>query len=148
MKGNRRQTLMLQMCVGAGICGISMAWFGGRRKGSTGVEYEESEYKKSERGTEADVRADKKIRQRRVIQQRIRRWNKACKRIYDGKDRMKYRQKIRASTRWIRKRVITEAKEANIREGRKRGRQERKKDARKREGMGGGGRAKALITSS
>eukprot|EP00965_Chrysotila_dentata_P066225 2191715-Pleurochrysis_carterae.AAC.1 len=61
---------------------------------------------------------------------------------------MKYRQKIRASKRWIRKRVITEAKEANIREGRKRGRQKREKDERRRGGAGGGGRARALNASS
>eukprot|EP00965_Chrysotila_dentata_P021443 710310-Pleurochrysis_carterae.AAC.2 len=63
----------------------------------------EGENEEKKRGTKKHNKANKKIRQRRLIQHRIRRWIKACKGEYDGtKDRMKYRHKVRASLRWIR----------------------------------------------
>eukprot|EP00965_Chrysotila_dentata_P004359 141800-Pleurochrysis_carterae.AAC.1 len=143
MARNRKQTAMLLTHMLVGVCGIGIIWLLNREKRAAGPEYEEYEYKKENRGTKANLKASNRIRQRQLIQQRIRRWNKTRKGKYDGKDRMKYRQKIRASKRWLERRGTTEAQEANTRESRKRGRQKREKDKRRRGGSGGGGRARA-----
>eukprot|EP00965_Chrysotila_dentata_P048031 1593273-Pleurochrysis_carterae.AAC.2 len=71
--------------------------------------------------TQANAKANKRTRQRRLIQQRIRKWNKATKRKYDGKDRMQYRHKVRASKRWQQRKDTSEANRANAKESRKRG---------------------------
>eukprot|EP00965_Chrysotila_dentata_P260100 6213783-Pleurochrysis_carterae.AAC.3 len=60
----------------------------------------------------------------------------------------KYRHKIRASKCWLQKQSNTEAKEANSRECRERGRKTRHEDTRRRGGAGGRGRARAVSASS
>eukprot|EP00965_Chrysotila_dentata_P183988 6074961-Pleurochrysis_carterae.AAC.1 len=73
------------------------------------------ECKQHKRETKAGKQDRKKILQRRLIQRRIRRWYKACRHSYDGKIRMKYRQKVRASKRWLKMRSTREAGKANSR---------------------------------
>eukprot|EP00965_Chrysotila_dentata_P045454 1509994-Pleurochrysis_carterae.AAC.2 len=81
--------------------------------------------------------AEMKLRQRRLIQQRIRRWQRTGKVTCDDKDRKKYRHKIRASLQWLRRKVSTEAKELNIRECRNRGKTTNDKNMKRKGGAGG-----------
>eukprot|EP00965_Chrysotila_dentata_P060193 1995831-Pleurochrysis_carterae.AAC.1 len=88
----------------------------------------------SENKTEARTKLAEQ--RRRLIQRRIKKWNKECIRKYDGKDRRKYRHKVRASNRWLKRRGKTEAKEANAREHRRHRRGKGRKDTRRRGGAG------------
>eukprot|EP00965_Chrysotila_dentata_P122811 4059087-Pleurochrysis_carterae.AAC.1 len=93
---------------------------------------------KNKRGTKANTKANNRTRLRRLTQQRIRRWNKARNRKYDEHPNDGYGGEAQ----------LTEAKEANTRECRKRGREKREKDTRRRGGSGGRGRARAVNASS
>eukprot|EP00965_Chrysotila_dentata_P105952 3499174-Pleurochrysis_carterae.AAC.1 len=100
------------------ICGIGITWL--RRRGKGRARAEQGEHKKNKRGVKSSAQAVRSIQLRRLIQQRIRRWNKTRKVKSDDKDRKKYRHKARASLRWIRRKCGTNAKEANIRESKNR----------------------------
>eukprot|EP00965_Chrysotila_dentata_P146089 4825660-Pleurochrysis_carterae.AAC.1 len=131
---------------------VCIGWIGSLcvkhgEKHSIGSENVGKEHANNNRGAKAKNRARERIRQRRLIQQRIRRWYKARKGRYEGKDRMKYRQKVRASKRWLRRATPTEAKEANNREGRRRGRKTGEKDIKRRGGSGGREGARAVNAS-
>eukprot|EP00965_Chrysotila_dentata_P133190 4404570-Pleurochrysis_carterae.AAC.1 len=89
----------------------------------------------------------KKLLQRRSTHRRIRKWRTACRKKYDGKDRTKYRHKVRASKRWLRTRSLKEAWKANIREHKKHVRRPRDKDM-KRRGGAGGRRAAKMVNAS
>eukprot|EP00965_Chrysotila_dentata_P237086 6201679-Pleurochrysis_carterae.AAC.3 len=118
------------------------------KKGQTRPVSEERQSNKNKGGTRVEARVRKANRQRKLIQQRIRRWNKTRKLTYDGKDKKKYRHKVRASKRWLWSRCDTEAKEANSREHRKRMRKTGGRDMRRKGGAGGRGRARAVNASS
>eukprot|EP00965_Chrysotila_dentata_P002722 88561-Pleurochrysis_carterae.AAC.1 len=130
MKRTKRQTAEPCASVCIWVCGIGI-WtcIGGTcialltrdKKGLTRPVSEERGSNKNEGETKTEARVRKANRQRRLIQQRIRRWNKTRKSKYGGKERKKYRHKVRASKRWLwgRSRNDTEAKEANNREHRK-----------------------------
>eukprot|EP00965_Chrysotila_dentata_P217883 6190276-Pleurochrysis_carterae.AAC.1 len=126
---------------------IGLTWLKHGKKQSTSSEDVEKEHAKKRRETKAKNKARERIRRRRLIQQRIREWNKARKGRYDGKDRMKYRQKVRASKRWLRRANSTEAKEVNNRGVGKCGRKKREKDMKRRGGSGGRGGARAVNAS-
>eukprot|EP00965_Chrysotila_dentata_P030698 1022222-Pleurochrysis_carterae.AAC.1 len=122
-----------------------------KKKGLTKPGPEERKSIKNGDGTnKTEARVRKANRQRKLIQQRIRRWNKTRKLKYDGKDRKKYRHKVKASKRWLwsRSRNDTEAKEANSREHRKRTRKMGGRDMKRKGGAGGRGRARAVNASS
>eukprot|EP00965_Chrysotila_dentata_P060774 2014092-Pleurochrysis_carterae.AAC.1 len=142
MKGTQGHAAEPSMNVWTGICGIVITWLMRMGKGCAGPVQEE--YTKNKRGAKASSPAKRTIQQRRLIQQRIRRWNKTRKVKRDDKDRKKYRQKVRASLRWMRKKCRTEAKEANIREGRNRVKKKREKNMKRKGGAGGRGRARTV----
>eukprot|EP00965_Chrysotila_dentata_P041833 1388011-Pleurochrysis_carterae.AAC.1 len=154
--GVKRRTLLPLMYVFAYVCGMCAAWLNRKKLSKCG----EGEYTENKRGTKMNTKANKKIRQRRLIQQRIRRWTKACKREYDGKDRMKYRHKVRASKRWQQRKGTTEAKtannmerrkrteEANNKKGRNRAKKMKKANLKRKGGAGGRGRAKKVEASN
>eukprot|EP00965_Chrysotila_dentata_P162669 5371386-Pleurochrysis_carterae.AAC.1 len=82
--------------------------------------------------------------QRRLIQQRIRRWNKTRIVNQGDKDRKKYRHKVRASLRWMRREDGMEAKEANVKEGRDRVQTLKGINTKRKGGAGRGTRARAV----
>eukprot|EP00965_Chrysotila_dentata_P015064 498682-Pleurochrysis_carterae.AAC.2 len=103
--------------------------------------------KKHKRATKAGTQDRKKLLQRRTTQSRIREWCKACRNKHDGKDRMKYRHKVRASKRWLRMRSPKEAWKANSREHTKHEGKPQDKDMKRRGGAGGCGIARTVNAS-
>eukprot|EP00965_Chrysotila_dentata_P006810 222762-Pleurochrysis_carterae.AAC.1 len=81
--GNKGRETMLLVHALVRICWIGITWFKHREKQSTGSENVEKEHAKNKRGTKAKNKARGWIRQRRLIQQRIRKWNKARKGKYE-----------------------------------------------------------------
>eukprot|EP00965_Chrysotila_dentata_P194813 6176598-Pleurochrysis_carterae.AAC.4 len=128
-----------------GICGIGIKWLVIRGKGGVGTERKER--LKNKEGAKANDRANKNIRQQRLIQQRIRRWNKTRIVKYYDKDRKKYRHKSRASLPWSRRNYNTEANQANLRERRNRVKMTREENMKRNGGAGGRGRARAVEAS-
>eukprot|EP00965_Chrysotila_dentata_P169136 5584891-Pleurochrysis_carterae.AAC.1 len=138
MDGNKTQTVILIMYVGVTL----ITWL--TRMGKERAELEQEKHKKKTWGEKVSSRTARKIPQRRIIQQRIRRWNKTRK--VKDKDRKKYRHKVRSSLQWMRGK--TEAMEANIREGGNRTKKMRKENVKRKGGAGGKGRARMVETSN
>eukprot|EP00965_Chrysotila_dentata_P053301 1769170-Pleurochrysis_carterae.AAC.1 len=77
MKRNKRHAVRPLVNACSGICWIVITWFIRMGKGRAGTE--QDEHRKNKGGTKASRRAIRKIQQRKLIQQRIRRWNKTRK---------------------------------------------------------------------
>eukprot|EP00965_Chrysotila_dentata_P096682 3195040-Pleurochrysis_carterae.AAC.1 len=73
-KGTRKHAAKPSVKAWIGICGFVIIWFTRVGKERAGPEHEE--HKKNKGGEKASSRAARKIQQRRLIQQRIKRWNK------------------------------------------------------------------------
>eukprot|EP00965_Chrysotila_dentata_P011716 384268-Pleurochrysis_carterae.AAC.1 len=91
MKGHKRPTVGTLVNVLSGICCMAFTWL--RRKGKGRASTEQSEHREKKGGSKASRRAFRMAQQRRLTQQRIRRWNKTRKVNPDDKDRKKYRHK-------------------------------------------------------
>eukprot|EP00965_Chrysotila_dentata_P148688 4909908-Pleurochrysis_carterae.AAC.1 len=129
------------------ICGIAVTWLMRTTKGCAGPE--QGKRTKNRGGAKVSKRAKRAIQLRRLVHQRIRRWNKTRKVKYHDKERRKYRHKVRASLRWMqRKGSAEQAKEANIREGRNRVKKTREKIMKRKGGAGGRGKAKTVEFSN
>eukprot|EP00965_Chrysotila_dentata_P056794 1884610-Pleurochrysis_carterae.AAC.1 len=72
--GTRRHAAKLSVKAWIGICGSVIIWLTRVGKEREGPEHEE--HKKNKGGEKASSRATRKNQQRRLIQQRIKRWNK------------------------------------------------------------------------
>eukprot|EP00965_Chrysotila_dentata_P148896 4917361-Pleurochrysis_carterae.AAC.1 len=82
---------------------------------------EKATKKMQSKADERKTRRRRKLKlQRRQTQTRIRNWQTTRKLTYDGKNRRKYRNKVRASKRWLQQKYKKEAEEAINRERRRR----------------------------
>eukprot|EP00965_Chrysotila_dentata_P249005 6208663-Pleurochrysis_carterae.AAC.1 len=70
MDGTKKQTVLPLVYVWVAL----ITWL--TRVGKERAEPEQEEHKKNKGGEKASSRATRKIQQRRIIQQRIKRWNK------------------------------------------------------------------------
>eukprot|EP00965_Chrysotila_dentata_P141659 4681444-Pleurochrysis_carterae.AAC.1 len=140
--------MLLVIFLGTYIGGIYLAWSNKTETEDTHNPPGEGEDKKRKRATKAERQDRKKRLQRRSTQRRIRNWCKECRYKYDGKDRMKYRHKVRASKRWLRMCNPSEAWRANKREHKKHVGKPQVTDMRRKGGAGGRGIARAVDASN
>eukprot|EP00965_Chrysotila_dentata_P138696 4587858-Pleurochrysis_carterae.AAC.1 len=110
------------------------------------AESEQEEHERNRWREKASSRAANKIQQRRIIQRRIQICNKT--RNVKAKDRKKYRHKVRASLQWMRRKLRTEAMEANLREGRNRAETRNEGKVKRKGGAGGRGEARMVEASN
>eukprot|EP00965_Chrysotila_dentata_P035100 1168127-Pleurochrysis_carterae.AAC.1 len=82
-RGNKGSATMLIVHTLVCMCWIGFTWLKHGKKQSTSSEDVEKEHAKNRRETKAKNKARERIRRRRLIQQRIREWNKARKGGYD-----------------------------------------------------------------
>eukprot|EP00965_Chrysotila_dentata_P063732 2111841-Pleurochrysis_carterae.AAC.1 len=142
------RVMFLAVLLGMYIGRIHPVWFTKTETEDTRNLQGAEEDRKRKRATKAETQDRKKLLQRRAMQRRIRIWCKACRKKYDGKDRMKYRHKVRASKRWLRMRSPKEAWKANSREHKNRAGKPRDKDMKRRGGAGGCGTARTVNASN
>eukprot|EP00965_Chrysotila_dentata_P210357 6185843-Pleurochrysis_carterae.AAC.1 len=134
-----RQNTTKHACTHMGCMG--MLWFLRKRENrDKRSNCKERKDMRSKEETKGERRARRLRQQRKAIQKRIRNWYKARKLKYNGKDRRRYRSKVRASKRLLHRSARKEAEEAIEENGRgaQGGRRTRKgggREVRGREGQ-------------
>eukprot|EP00965_Chrysotila_dentata_P118142 3904803-Pleurochrysis_carterae.AAC.1 len=128
------------------ICCISIAWFMRLRRRE--VHASNNAARNEQRETRKTMQYKRLREQRRWTQSIIRNWQLARKLTYDGKNRRKYRNKVRASKRWFRHKHMKEAEEANIRERQRRPGKTQEKGVIRKGGAGENSPARPVYASS
>eukprot|EP00965_Chrysotila_dentata_P257616 6212942-Pleurochrysis_carterae.AAC.1 len=140
-KGHKGPEVKTPWYVWSGVCCMAFTWL--MRKGKGRAKTEPGEHREEKGGSKASRCVSRMTQQRRLTQQRMRRWNKTRKVNQGDKDRKKYRHKVRASLRWMRRNDDgVEATEANIKEGRNRARTLKGINKKRKGGAGGGTKAR------